>query len=77
VECFRSLALELSLFYAYEGGEGDELADNAERNWKWTVEHVLFPVIRKRLRPPASLLGGRCLVLIADLPDLYKVFERC
>lgn len=43
---------------------------------QWTVEHTLFPAFKRHLRPPRELLDG-AIIPIADLPDLYKVFERC
>lgn len=43
---------------------------------QWTVEHTLFSAFKRFLRPSAELLDGG-VVPIADLPDLYRVFERC
>ncbi|TFY68327.1 hypothetical protein EVG20_g3609 [Dentipellis fragilis] len=43
---------------------------------KWQIEHVLFPAFRRHLVAPKSLLT-RDVVQVADLPDLYRVFERC
>ncbi|KAK5781089.1 mismatch repair ATPase MLH1 PWA37_002012 [Arxiozyma heterogenica] len=40
-----------------------------------TLEHVLFPCIKRRLLAPRKLLKD--VVEIANLPGLYKVFERC
>lgn len=48
-----------------------------DKDWKWTVEHVLFPAIKSSLLPPKSWLSNGAILQIADLPDLYKVFERC
>lgn len=39
------------------------------------LEHVVFPSIKRRLLAPRSLLKD--VVEVADLPGLYKVFERC
>lgn len=39
------------------------------------LEHVLFPCIKRRLLAPRKLLKD--VVEIANLPGLYKVFERC
>jgi DNA mismatch repair protein MLH1 len=41
------------------------------------LEHVLFPALRRHLVPPKSLLKNKNVTQIADLPDLYKTFERC
>lgn len=43
---------------------------------KWQIEHVLFPAMKRYLIAPKSLLT-RDVVQIANLPDLYRVFERC
>ena len=45
--------------------------------WSHSVEHILYPAIKKLLLPPASCMTDRTLVQVANLPDLYKVFERC
>ncbi|XP_062513678.1 DNA mismatch repair protein Mlh1-like isoform X2 [Corticium candelabrum] len=47
------------------------------RGWKWTVEHVLFPAFRTVLIPPKKFAEDSTIVEVANLPDLYKVFERC
>lgn len=43
----------------------------------YQIEHVIFPALRRYLVPPKSLLKGGHLTQVANLPDLYKVFERC
>lgn len=70
-ECFESFSRETAKYYA----EIDE--SNQEKNWKWTVQHVLYPAIKDYLLPPKSFIENGVLLQIADLPDLYKVFERC
>ncbi|OJT01730.1 DNA mismatch repair protein Mlh1 [Trametes pubescens] len=47
-----------------------------EKATQWQVQHVLFPAMARYLVPPKSLLE-RDVVQVADLPDLYRVFERC
>ena len=49
----------------------------SKNSWKWTVEHVLFPVFRSGLVPPKHFADDGTLLQVANLPDLYKVFERC
>ena len=82
-ECFQTFAEETARFYSVgevkgrsprydygqHGGESTE--------WSQTVEHTLLPAIKKLLLPPASCMTDRTLVQVANLPDLYKVFERC
>jgi len=43
---------------------------------RWQIQHVLFPAMRKFLVAPKRLLE-RDVVQVANLPDLYRVFERC
>ncbi|KAG8901182.1 DNA mismatch repair protein [Tulasnella sp. 403] len=54
-------------------GEDVSAKDKAER---WQIQHVLFPAMRKYLVPPKSLLESD-VVQVANLPDLYRIFERC
>lgn len=39
------------------------------------LENLVFPAVRARFIAPESLVGA--VAQIADLPGLYKVFERC
>ena len=47
-----------------------------EKATRWQIQHVLFPAMRKYFIAPKTLLD-RDVVQIANLPDLYRVFERC
>jgi len=49
----------------------------SDQDWKWVVEHVLFPAVKANLLPPKRWIDDGTILQIADLPDLYKVFERC
>lgn len=92
-ECFNTFLRELALFYVPEPlmngcpGEGDvakqstdqgaeERAANAHRAMLWQIQHILFPAMARYLVPPKTLLD-RDVVQVADLPELYRVFERC
>ncbi|KAG9335609.1 hypothetical protein JZ751_004374 [Albula glossodonta] len=46
-------------------------------SWKWNVEHILFKAFRTLLSPPKQFSEDGSVLQIANLPDLYKVFERC
>jgi len=46
-------------------------------SWKWTVEHVIYPGLRNYFYPPKRMAEDSSVLQIANLPDLYKVFERC
>ena len=62
-----------------EGEEGSEVPKDLYKRqpWKWTVEHVIFPALRSDFLPPKKMATDGSLLQIADLHDLYKVFERC
>lgn len=82
MECFDTFLRELAYFYVPEpleppGLNSSEERDEAEeRAIRWQIEHVLFPNVARYLVPPKSLLD-RDVVQVANLPDLYRVFERC
>jgi len=82
-DCFDTFAKETAAFYSVKekkglqprfdtGQHGGDLVD-----WRYTIEHVVYPAVKKLLVPPGACLTDRTLLQIANLPDLYKVFERC
>jgi len=83
MECFDSFLRELAYFYipgplpsmssSSLPNEKEEAQEHAE---KWQIQHILFPSMRHYLAAPKSLLD-RDVVQVANLPDLYRVFERC
>ncbi|NXI38227.1 MLH1 protein, partial [Galbula dea] len=86
-ECFESLSKELAMFYSirkqYIIDEANlttsqnEESDSGSTTWKWTVEHVLYKAFRTHLLPPKHFAEDGNVLQLANLPDLYKVFERC
>lgn len=61
-----------------QGGDVDTDVERQEvQANRWQIQHVLFPAFRRYLIAPKLLLDGAGVVQIANLPDLYKVFERC
>jgi len=81
LECFQTFLRELAYFYCpeYLPGQPDHPTDgdkSAAKAESWQVQHVVFPALRKYFVAPKILLD-RDVVQIANLPDLYKVFERC
>lgn len=69
-ECFRGFARETALFYS-------QIVDDDEDKWKWTTEHVLYPAVKDCFLPSRKFIENAAVLQIADLPNLYKVFERC
>uniref|UniRef100_A0AAQ5YBP1 DNA mismatch repair protein MLH1 n=1 Tax=Amphiprion ocellaris TaxID=80972 RepID=A0AAQ5YBP1_AMPOC len=81
-DCFRDFSKECSMFYSIrkqyilEAEPGEE--QDAEVNcWRWKVEHVIFKAFRSLFSPPKDFSEDGSVLQIANLPDLYKVFERC
>lgn len=78
--CFDSFCKETANFYAVrENGRFDSGQHNNgdDEKWKYTLEHVLYPAMKKSLLPPEICGQDMTILQIANLPDLYKVFERC
>ncbi|XP_007425810.1 DNA mismatch repair protein Mlh1 isoform X1 [Python bivittatus] len=86
-ECFDSLSKECAMFYSirkqYIMEDSDLAVQQVEepgkstRSWKWTVEHILYKAFRTYLLPPTNFREDGNVLQLANLPDLYKVFERC
>ncbi|XP_033104160.1 DNA mismatch repair protein Mlh1-like [Anneissia japonica] len=82
-ECFDTFCKECSTFYAVQKNlpmsesQKERSDDFPSYNWKWTIEHVVYPALRDLLIPPHSFIENASVLQIANLPDLYKVFERC
>lgn len=80
-ECFESFLRELAYFYTplspllRDPSASESHAEQLKAE-QWQIQHILFPAMRRYLVAPKSLLD-RDVVQIANLPDLYKVFERC
>lgn len=48
-----------------------------ETELRSTIENVLFPAFKKRLIATVNLANEKRVCQVANLPDLYKTFERC
>uniref|UniRef100_A0AAQ6AI11 DNA mismatch repair protein S5 domain-containing protein n=1 Tax=Amphiprion ocellaris TaxID=80972 RepID=A0AAQ6AI11_AMPOC len=78
-DCFRDFSKECSMFYSIrkqyilEAEPGEEQVNC----WRWKVEHVIFKAFRSLFSPPKDFSEDGSVLQIANLPDLYKVFERC
>lgn len=67
--------LGFTIFFSHALAQDGEVSE--EKTWKWTVEHTLFSAFRNFLFPPKTFAEDSSILQIANLPDLYKVFERC
>ncbi|XP_048367710.1 DNA mismatch repair protein Mlh1 [Sphaerodactylus townsendi] len=86
-ECFESLSKECAMFYSIRkqyimdesdlNTQQDDESGSSTHTWKWTVEHVLYKAFRTYLMTPKNFTEDGTILQLANLPDLYKVFERC
>ncbi|KIO17064.1 hypothetical protein M407DRAFT_33278 [Tulasnella calospora MUT 4182] len=80
--CFETLLREVAYFHrpgpieSFLDVESPDDKEGDDKVAKWQVEHLLFPSMRKYLSPPKRFLE-KDVVQVADLPDLYRIFERC
>ncbi|RCK59052.1 DNA mismatch repair protein MLH1 [Candida viswanathii] len=70
-DCLRGILRQIALFYLPEPTDNETKRSEFEQQ----LENVIFPEIKKQFLAPKNLL--RDVIQIADLPGLYKVFERC
>ncbi|EDO17832.1 hypothetical protein Kpol_1043p22 [Vanderwaltozyma polyspora DSM 70294] len=85
-ECLSSILKQIALFYIPEIIEKMDTTDEMSEDLKIeyinkknyinsSLENIIFPCVKRRLLAPSSLLKD--VIEIANLPGLYKVFERC
>lgn len=76
--CFEGFLRELAFFYSprpFDDAAEEEDEDEADKAHQiWQLEHVLFPAFRRTLWP-RSMTND--VSQVANLPDLFRVFERC
>ena len=84
--CFESIAREIATLYAMRPLEMDQQGSTQTQSsqqdpnvpdWKFTVEHILFPQFKSFFIPDLSFTTSGAVLQVADLHQLYKVFERC
>ncbi|XP_063389365.1 DNA mismatch repair protein Mlh1 [Cydia fagiglandana] len=73
-ECFDTFSRQTAIFYSQPNPDNTAESVKSEQ---WKQEHVIFPAIRRNFLPPTSFVSNGVILQIANLPDLYKVFERC
>lgn len=82
-ECLKGILKQLALFYVPEPvlltgscTEEDQAYSKLERDkTENTLEHILFPKVKQRFLATNDIKDS--VIQIADLPGLYRVFERC
>ncbi|CEP61494.1 mismatch repair ATPase MLH1 LALA0_S03e04104g [Lachancea lanzarotensis] len=85
--CLKGILVQIALLYVPEIIERVDLADETVDSdaraayitkldlMTTTLERTIFPCIKKRLLVPNHL--KKSVIEVANLPGLYKVFERC
>lgn len=79
--CLSGIARQIALLYVpdrIETGESEEkkqLATQKRDDLNSLLEHIVFPAMKKLFIVPEKLVSD--VVQVADLPGLYRVFERC
>lgn len=68
---FTTFSRETAQYYS------DIAETSPEDEWKWSVEHVIYPALKNNFMPPQHFATNKSFLEIANLPNLYKVFERC
>jgi len=92
VECFDTVARELADFYCIQPDtqyvitgdktQSDQPLDkdsalDGGRDHAWVMQHIMLPHMRRNFHPPKSFSNDGSIVQIAQLENLYKIFERC
>ncbi|CUM62843.1 uncharacterized protein PRCAT00000401001 [Priceomyces carsonii] len=82
-ECLRGIMKQIALWHVPEtigsnSPQGEELdaIDNNKRNeLNQILENIIFPNLKSRFVATSDIMKD--VIQIADLPGLYRVFERC
>ncbi|KAI8319432.1 DNA mismatch repair protein MutL [Martensiomyces pterosporus] len=74
---FKSFINALATLYTLEPPLRDD-PQNVKDEYRLMVEHRVLPSLKgSAFWAPNSLLTENALVELVDLPDLYRIFERC
>lgn len=86
-QCFETILQELAYFYSPHAGHESEEEDGNEaqldqegaegKHRRWQLEHVLWPSMRRYTGWRKDSLTNGDLKQVANLPDLFRIFERC
>ncbi|KAJ2548289.1 DNA mismatch repair protein [Coemansia sp. RSA 1933] len=73
----KSFINALAVLYTLEPPLPDD-PQNAKESYRMVTEHRIFPSFKESsFWAPNMLLTENAVVQLADLPDLYRIFERC
>ncbi|KAI7830032.1 hypothetical protein BX661DRAFT_180966 [Kickxella alabastrina] len=74
---FRTFINVLATLYALEPPLASD-PQGSKDNYRMVVEHRIFPSLKgSSFWAPNAMLTENTLVQLVDVPDLYKIFERC
>ncbi|KAJ1897110.1 DNA mismatch repair protein [Kickxella alabastrina] len=74
---FRTFINVLATLYALEPPLASDPQDSKD-DYRMVVEHRIFPSLKgSSFWAPNAMLTENTLVQLVDVPDLYKIFERC
>ncbi|KAJ2607916.1 DNA mismatch repair protein [Coemansia sp. RSA 1365] len=74
---FKSFTNVLATLYVLEPPLSDD-PQNTKDDYRLVVEHRILPSMKgSSFWAPESILVENALVQLVDLPDLYRIFERC
>lgn len=89
-ECFQSILKELAFFYSprymssftshidvEDEAQEEREGRSEEKHARWQLEHVLWPSMRRYTSWKRDSLSNGDLKQVANLPDLFRIFERC
>lgn len=68
-QCFETFSRETAIYYSKMSLTTDDC------DWKWLAEHILWDNVKRYLIPFKQLETS--ILQVANLQNLYKVFERC
>lgn len=72
-ECFDTFARETARYYS----KISSYTKFESNDWQWVIQQVVYPAIKDYFIPPKEFTENAAVLEIANLPNLYKVFERC
>lgn len=80
--CFHTFCRELAKFHAIRPeidaryDQDQHVSAEAKTTWQSVVE-LIFAEAKRYFFPPKAFANDLTFAQVANLPDLYKVFERC
>ncbi|WEJ94952.1 DNA mismatch repair protein Mlh1 [Yamadazyma tenuis] len=74
-KCLQGIMKQISLLYLPEIVEEEDSDESTRAETNKFLSETIFPLLRTHFKAPSSLSAN--ITQIADLPGLYRIFERC